>query len=440
MFIFELEFLLLFLMITSYVILFGNIIIQVLNSFLRVESKKRNFKLDLLVTSIMTFLYLCCISFEEEKYIVFLMSTAMLVVLSLNLFNSLFSFFNKDVDTQIRLLKKRENVQFYLRSMNPYIRITGLSLIFSLIVSTIIPVILFYKIIIVIIMTQSISLVSKNIMARKISYYNYLVDMVQSEGEDIRFQDITKFADVKGYSIFEVYLLEKILYTKREESFFLIEKNKNRTTEILMIKALINYKMYSLIKATAEDRKYLDANEDVIIEILKSIQKKDFFRAELIFSKLNDENKLAYKDIESIIKKNKPISFDEHYDDPMYYIIEPDDYSRTNPKENYFHKFLKFKLLEAFDNKCAKTLLNTELEMDHFFIPKSHGGNFIMKRKDGKYVLNAIPLNKEINQQKSNLNYKNFFSDKEIEDIFIKINHLNEELNSKDFNLWKLKT
>ncbi len=46
------------------------------------------------------------------------------------------------------------------------------------------------------------------------------------------------------------------------------------------------------------------------------------------------------------------------------------------------------------------------LDLDHFFIPKSKGGNFVLKRKDGVLINNAVPMCETCNRTKGNKDWR----------------------------------
>ena len=139
------------------------------------------------------------------------------------------------------------------------------------------------------------------------------------------------------------------------------------------------------------------------------------------------------KDKMNEIKKQKyNYSFDR-----QDYIIHNSDYERASIVDQHFHKMYKFKILDLFSNRCVKTGDMEMIEMDHFIIPKSKGGNFILMHKDGYLLLNAIPLCRSENSNKSNKIVDSFFTNKEIEDILNKIEKINIDIN-KDKEFWKL--
>lgn len=89
--------------------------------------------------------------------------------------------------------------------------------------------------------------------------------------------------------------------------------------------------------------------------------------------------------------------------DPSHYIITPPDYRRYNSVDSSFNMKLYLPVLRAFDCRCAICGADSEgIEMDHFFLPKAQGGNYILTRAvDDAQVLNAVPLCISCNRRKS---------------------------------------
>ena len=50
------------------------------------------------------------------------------------------------------------------------------------------------------------------------------------------------------------------------------------------------------------------------------------------------------------------------------------------------------------------------LQFDHFWFPKSAGGNFLMRSLDGIYVNNCIPLCGSCNASKGKRDFRDFFA------------------------------
>jgi hypothetical protein len=70
-----------------------------------------------------------------------------------------------------------------------------------------------------------------------------------------------------------------------------------------------------------------------------------------------------------------------------------------------------------------------QLEYDHFGLPKSRGGNFLMRSKAGLYVNNCIPLCRTCNSSKGNRDFRAFFTVEEIEEILKRSLSINKYVN-----------
>lgn len=88
--------------------------------------------------------------------------------------------------------------------------------------------------------------------------------------------------------------------------------------------------------------------------------------------------------------------------DPARFIIEPRDYKRNNSDERYYRNRWLLTLLRVYDCRCGICGSDKDgLELDHFWIPKSKGGNFILKSADkGHKINNAVPLCMQCNRNK----------------------------------------
>lgn len=122
---------------------------------------------------------------------------------------------------------------------------------------------------------------------------------------------------------------------------------------------------------------------------------------------------------------------------PKNYQIQKEDFERNNDIDKYFNKKYKFRILKLFDSMCVKTGKIEEIEMDHFLIPKSRGGNFILLHKDGYLLINAVPLTKSVNLDKKDDYGFNYFSSDEVSLILKKLEKINILLN-KDKKIRKL--
>lgn len=99
------------------------------------------------------------------------------------------------------------------------------------------------------------------------------------------------------------------------------------------------------------------------------------------------------------------------------YIIEASDLERDNDYDPNYKKTYREVLFHLYDNRCPLCQKNQCEHLDHFFIPKCKGGNFIMVTKEGNFVNNAVPLCSKCNLKKGKNSYKKYFSPEQLEYI-----------------------
>lgn len=93
---------------------------------------------------------------------------------------------------------------------------------------------------------------------------------------------------------------------------------------------------------------------------------------------------------------------------------------QENPIDREYRKRFFLKILQLFDNECANCKSRDNgIHLDHFMIPRSKGGTFIINTKTGIAIHNAIPLCEPCNIKKSNKDYRLFFSADVLRKIFI---------------------
>lgn len=80
--------------------------------------------------------------------------------------------------------------------------------------------------------------------------------------------------------------------------------------------------------------------------------------------------------------------------------IDEGDFKRNNDLDFFFEKRFKSKLFEIYENECLFCQKKNNLHVDHFFIPKSKGGNFILKTYNGLLFNNAVLLCETCNKKK----------------------------------------
>ena len=112
------------------------------------------------------------------------------------------------------------------------------------------------------------------------------------------------------------------------------------------------------------------------------------------------------------------------------YIIGSEDFRRNNEKELQYRRKNKLFIFKLYDNKCAKCGDSENgVDLDHLAVPKSMGGNFVLKTKSGVLVNNSVPLCEKCNRSKGARNYRKFFSDNEILYILNKNREMNNRIN-----------
>lgn len=117
--------------------------------------------------------------------------------------------------------------------------------------------------------------------------------------------------------------------------------------------------------------------------------------------------------------------------DTEAYHISSQDYSRSSSLDRHYQKHFAFALTQAFGGLCCKCGEGMrQLEFDHFWLPKSEGGNFLMRSKQGYYVNNCIPLCRSCNASKGARSFLKYFAKIEVEKITEKSQSMNAYLNA----------
>ncbi len=247
----------------------------------------------------------------------------------------------------------------------------------------------------------------------------------------LRFIDIM---NIKKYSNINE-LMERIV------KFDLSKDYKNNIPEFFILKYLLNLNNEDLIKQVL--------NNNFFYNIFKIFNSKSFLHYYIkqlyLKTKKNIEQKIFENELSNknnsiaIDRKIKLITKKEFFEeskkhnldiDKNNYIIEGRDFSRESPLDKKYKDQFMLILFEMFNTRCAKCgKYTTDLQVDHFWLPKYEGGNFIMKHKNGSYVNNGIPLCRSCNPAKGNKSFLEFFEKHEIEQIIEKSQKMNEHLN-----------
>lgn len=88
--------------------------------------------------------------------------------------------------------------------------------------------------------------------------------------------------------------------------------------------------------------------------------------------------------------------------DPNDYAIERRDYSRSNSDERLYKTKWWPTLMRLYDCRCALCGEDRDgIELDHFWIPKSHGGNLLLRHQlTNQTINNGVPLCTACNRHK----------------------------------------
>ena len=88
--------------------------------------------------------------------------------------------------------------------------------------------------------------------------------------------------------------------------------------------------------------------------------------------------------------------------DPNAYAIERRDYSRSNSDERLYKTKWWPTLMRLYDCRCALCGADRDgIELDHFWIPKSHGGNLLLRHQlTNQIINNGVPLCTACNRHK----------------------------------------
>lgn len=117
-------------------------------------------------------------------------------------------------------------------------------------------------------------------------------------------------------------------------------------------------------------------------------------------------------------------------ENPSDYLLDQNSHKRFTAREQGSRRAYVLKLLKAFDCKCAVCQADDNgVELDHFFIPKCRGGDFVLTEVTTKRKrLNMIPLCMTCNRDKSQRPASDWLSQEQIESIWQKARHLDAEI------------
>lgn len=136
--------------------------------------------------------------------------------------------------------------------------------------------------------------------------------------------------------------------------------------------------------------------------------------------------KLAISHEEAYFKKSSLFNLKDiyiaDYNDTSIFNLETDNSDEKDRK--YRNKYLLL-LLKTFENCCARCKISDKgIHLDHFMIPRSMNGTFILETKTGFKLHNAIPLCESCNTSKGDKDYRIFFNNEELKEIIEKFSTL----------------
>lgn len=212
----------------------------------------------------------------------------------------------------------------------------------------------------------------------------------------------------------------------------LISASLSRKEKLYILVALESYPLAfdlmwtTLLKQESLDEDFLwsKIKKEKLISNIVEVEK-------LIFLLKDSDDKDALIESLHLLKRQKLQSLELLWTNRDDLVITEADYQRSSPHDRLFLKKYKMELFRLFDNSCIKSKLNEEIEIDHFFLPKSQGGSFLMQRKDGIWVVNAVILNKKYNIQKGVKKIEDFFSIEELMLINSKLKQLALKINDE---------
>jgi hypothetical protein len=116
-------------------------------------------------------------------------------------------------------------------------------------------------------------------------------------------------------------------------------------------------------------------------------------------------------------------------ENPSLYKTDQNSYKRYSAREQGFRRTYTLKLLKAFDCTCANCGADDNgMELDHFFVPKCSGGDFVLVEAAGTKRLNAVPLCMTCNREKNQRPASAWLSLEKIDAIWAKARHLDAEI------------
>ncbi len=247
------------------------------------------------------------------------------------------------------------------------------------------------------------------------------------------------------YNISQKNVIASVLYIELESSYFTYQdamQAKNpQTFENLMHETVI----FDIYQNSRTENEHIQryANENSISpSIVRRIDElynnnKEQLKVRAFERNLQDEVKSSKGSLEDQIRqetREQYFSLTDVYELSIKledYVITGSNYSRDSRVDRFYKKHMSYVLATKFDSKCCNCGDGmSALEFDHFWLPKSEGGNFAMLSKQGHYVNNCIPLCRRCNASKGAKSFLEFFRQDQWEDIVKRSQSMNSYINS----------
>lgn len=99
-------------------------------------------------------------------------------------------------------------------------------------------------------------------------------------------------------------------------------------------------------------------------------------------------------------------------------LIRNIDYKRGNLLENHIRNNWKDNIYKTFNSECFLCHSKDDLTLDHLWLPKNEGGNFVMCIKEGRFLIsNILLLCRSCNASKGEAKIEHFFTENQIDEL-----------------------
>lgn len=282
--------------------------------------------------------------------------------------------------------------------------------------------------------------------------YNEFIYSIGIESLNLDKEEYRLFFELinREYKLSNLAILASILLTKQESRYFHYKRElgENLTDFKQIVKESIRYDIKHKKDLNLKHiRRYMGEsglkikgfiwyNLDQMISDEYNKCKREWKLKKYASMVLNAEN---HMDVENAIRHEILADlithdFDIDFDSSNYYIGLKDCKRESNKVDEYYKQHFGPLLVEIFKGcaKCGRLKMGeNQLEYDHFWMPKSKCGNFVMRSKKGYYVNNCIPLCRSCNSSKQADSIFDFFDTEELYEIVNKSQSINAEINLK---------